>query len=75
MDQKIEEIKGNGYQLLSVSDEELRDASLQRQVFNNINETSNCVSFNYDLVKPYTEPTNCVTFNKNLIGKYSLNVV
>ena len=35
MDSKIQEVKDNGYQLLSVNDEALKDESEQRQLFNN----------------------------------------
>ena len=35
MDSKIQEVKDNGYQLLSVNDEVLKDESVQRQLFNN----------------------------------------
>ena len=71
MDKKVEEIKDNGYQILSISDQELRDASLHRQVFNNVNDMSNCVSFNPDRIKRpvQQEPIECVTFNPSLIKR------
>lgn len=56
MDQKIQEVKSNGYQMLSVSDEELRDSSIRRQVFNNVNDATNCVTFNPDRIRRYIPP-------------------
>jgi hypothetical protein len=54
LEDKVQEIQGNGYQLLSVSEEELRDKSLQRQVYNNINDSSNCVAFHPEWIKSQT---------------------
>ena len=76
MDKKIEEIKDNGYQLLSITDEELRDASLKRQVFNNVNEMSNCVSFNPNIIDMQKEkPVECVSFNPSLIDRSRLGMI
>jgi hypothetical protein len=59
MEDRVQTIQDNGYQLLSLSDEELRDQSLQRQVYNNINEASNCVAFHPEWIK---KPSNTATY-------------
>jgi hypothetical protein len=59
MESKVQEIQNNGYQLLSLSDQELRDKSLQRQVYNNVNEASNCVTFHPEWIK---KPQNSATY-------------
>ena len=66
MERKIQQIEDNGYQLLSITDEQLRDKSLKRQVFNNINESVNCVEFHPERIKrndTNTEFICCVEFH------------
>ena len=66
MERKIQQIEDNGYQLLSITDEQLRDQSLKRQVFNNINESVNCVEFHPERIKrndTNTEFIYCVEFH------------
>lgn len=53
MDQKIQEVKDNGYQLLSVNDEALRDQSNQNQYFNNTNGLEEAVRFDESLKSKY----------------------
>lgn len=53
MDQKVQEVKDNGYQLLSVNDEELRDQSSQNQYFNNTDGLVEAVRFDPTLKDKY----------------------
>lgn len=72
MQNKVQEIENNGYQILSITDEQLRDQSLNRQVYNNINASSNCVEFHPERIKQLKqneEYISCVTFNPELIKK------
>ena len=72
MQNKVQEIENNGYQILSITDEQLRDQSLNRQVYNNINASSNCVEFHPERIKQpkqNEEYISCVTFNPELIKK------
>lgn len=72
MQNKVQEIENNGYQILSITDEQLRDQSLNRQVYNNINASSNCAEFHPERIKQpkqNEEYISCVTFNPELIKK------
>ena len=54
MDKKIQEVKDNGYQLLSVNDEALRDECNERQLFNNTdNGLREAIRFNPELKGKY----------------------
>ena len=54
MDQKVQEVKDNGYQLLSVNDEALRDECNERQLFNNTdNGLREAIRFNPELKGKY----------------------
>lgn len=54
MDQKVQEVKDNGYQLLSVNDEALRDECNERQLFNNTDtELREAIRFNPELKTKY----------------------
>ena len=53
MDQKIQEVKDNGYQLLSVNDEALRDECNERQLFNNTDGLREAIRFDPELKNKY----------------------
>lgn len=54
MDQKIQEVKDNGYQLLSINDQEAKDISTMNPMYNNTNGLVQAVRFDPKLKTKYT---------------------
>lgn len=53
MDQKIQEVKDNGYQLLSINDQEAKDISTMNPIYNNTNGLVEAVKFDPKLKTKY----------------------